>query len=880
MTSWVYTFEEATGMSPNELGGKGYSLVEMTSIGLPVPPGLVIVTKACREYFSKGNKIVDEVMKELFEKIKYIEEKTGRKFGSSRKPLLLSVRSGAPVSMPGMLDTILNLGMNDAVAESLAKESGDPRFAYDAYRRFIQMFSKIVLKVKGEEFDRMIEQKKKELGVKDDPSIPADAWKDLIDKFKLLTKKEAGKEIPQDPYEQLKLAVIAVFDSWNNPRAVQYRKFYKIPDYMGTAVNIQAMVFGNLGYDSGTGVAFTRDPSTGEKRIYGEYLLNAQGEDIVAGIRTPKPIEEMREELPHIYDELIGVATKLEHHFKDLQDFEFTIQSGKLYMLQTRSGKRTAQAAVKVAVDMVNEGLISKEEAILRVNPSDLSQLLHRRIDPKVEVKPIAKGLNASPGAASGKVVFEADEAAELGSKGEKVILVRPETTPEDIHGVIASQGVLTSRGGMTSHAAVVARGMGKPAVVGCEEIRIDLEAGYFEAKGVKVMKGEVITIDGTTGSVILGEVPTIEPELSKELKQLLSWADNVRRLGIRANADTPEAASKAREFGAEGIGLCRTERMFNAQDRLPIVQQMIMSGTQEDRMNALNKLLPMQKEDFKKIFATMRGLPVTVRLLDLPLHEFLPRFEELVDDISSLKIKGVSEELVEKERILSRVRQLAEHNPMLGHRGCRLAITYPEIYEMQTRAIIEAAIEVLEEKGETVKVQIMLPLVSEANEIAYLKDVVKNVAEEVFRKKGVRIDYKVGTMIETPRAALTARDIAKFAEFFSFGTNDLTQTTFGFSRDDVEAKFMAYYLEKKILPENPFEVLDSAGVGRLVELATKEGRSARHDIEIGICGEHGGEPNSIAFFEKVGLDYVSCSPYRVPVARLAAAQATLNLRG
>ncbi|MEM1742526.1 MAG: pyruvate, phosphate dikinase, partial [Nitrososphaerota archaeon] len=691
---------------------------------------------------------------------------------------------------------------------------------------------------------------------------------------------------PQNPWKQLEMAIEAVFKSWNNPRAIVYRKAYNIPDDLYTAVNIQMMVFGNMGYDSGTGVGFTRNPSTGEKKLYGEYLLNAQGEDVVAGIRTPKPIEELKNDLPQVYEELLRVSELLEKHFREMQDFEFTIQEGKLYLLQTRNGKRTAQAAVKIAVDMVNEGLITKEEAIARIDPNDLNQLLHPRIDPNVKAKPIARGLNASPGAATGKVVFTADEATELAAKGEKIILVRPETKPEDIHGIIAAQGILTSRGGMTSHAAVVARGMGKPAVVGAEMIKIDLEKEIFTVNGVQVKKYDVITIDGTTGNVYLGAIPTIEPELSEELKILLSWADEIRRLGVRANAETPQAARKAREFGAEGIGLARTERMFNAPDRLPIVYELIFAENEEERWRALNKLLPMFKSDFKEIFREMVGYPVTVRLLDLPLHEFLPRIEELVQRVTELRMivkskkkgyKKAMKELEEKEKILKKALQLAEHNPMIGHRGCRLGITYPEIYRVQTTAILEAARELKRDEKKEVHVEIMVPLVSEVNELKILRQIIEDEAEKVFREFGDRVELHIGTMIETPRAALTASEIARYADFFSYGTNDLTQTTFGFSRDDVEAKFMAQYLEKKILPYNPFEIIDEKGVGRLIKIGTREGKEANPKLVVGICGEHGGEPKSIKFFEEAGLDYVSCSPYRIPIARLAAAQARLK---
>ncbi|GBC71379.1 Pyruvate, phosphate dikinase [Candidatus Calditenuaceae archaeon HR02] len=873
----VYLFHEAKGLTRFELGGKGYGLVEMTAAGLPVPPGFTILTSACKEYYSNGGKIPSGLLDEVREKLKKLEEMTGKKFNDPERPLLVSVRSGAPYSMPGMMDTILNLGLNDRVVEGLAKLTGDRRFAYDAYRRFIQMFARIAMGVKGELFEQALEKTKHRLGVKHDYEIPASDLEKLVQEFKEIVRRETGKDFPQDPWDQLVMAIEAVFKSWNNPRAIEYRRYYKIPDDLGTAVNVQLMVFGNMGMDSGSGVGFTRNPSTGEGKLYGEYLPNSQGEDVVAGIRTPIPIDKVDHV---IYQQLVEIARKLERYFKDMQDFEFTVERGKLYMLQTRNGKRTAQAAVKIAVDMVREGLITKEEALSRIEPNDLNQLLHRRLDPRAKIDPIAKGLNASPGVATGKVIFDTDEAAELGGKGEKVILVRPETTPEDIKGVIAAQGVLTSRGGMTSHAAVVARGMGKPAVVGCESIKINMEEGYFLTdKGVRINKGDIITIDGTTGYVILGEAPTIEPELTEEFRLLLSWANEAKRLGVRANADTPEAAAKAREFGAEGIGLCRTERMFNAPDRLPIVREMIMAETGEERRRALEKLFPLQLGDFIEIFKIMKGLPVTVRLLDLPLHEFLPSEAQLLTEIYELKSMGAPQkEVDEKVKILQKVRQLQEHNPMIGHRGCRLAIRYPEIYEMQVRAILTAAIKVLKSDGETVHVQIMIPLVSEASELAYLREIIDKTAEKVFQEQGIRIPYKVGTMIETPRAALTAARIAEVADFFSFGTNDLTQTTFGFSRDDVEAKFMADYLEKKILKENPFEVLDTEGVGRLVKLATEEGKRSNPHLEVGICGEHGGEPNSVKFFHSAGLDYVSCSPYRIPIARIAAAQAAIAI--
>ncbi|RLI35261.1 pyruvate, phosphate dikinase [Candidatus Bathyarchaeota archaeon] len=873
----VYLFEEGNAQMKMLLGGKGANLAEMTRLGLPVPPGMTITTEACREYFEKGRKLPEGLMDEVREKMKVIEEKMGRKFGDPENPLLVSVRSGAPLSMPGMMDTILNLGLNDETVKGLIKLTGNPRFAYDCYRRFLQMFGRIVMGVPGEKFDEIFEEAKRRKGVKYDIELDADDLKEVVEKFKELIRKETGKDFPQDPWKQLELAIEAVFKSWYTPRAVVYRKVNKIPDDLYTAVNIQTMVFGNIGKNSGTGVVFTRNPSTGDRELYGEYLDQAQGEDVVAGIRTPKPIAQLEREMPEIYKQLKEICELLERHYKDIQDVEFTVENGKLYILQTRAGKRTARAAVKIAVSMVKEGLISIEDAIMMVQPDQLVQLLHPQIDPNAKVTPIAKGLPASPGAATGKAIFDVDEAAELGEKGEAVILVRPETAPEDIHGVLASRGVLTSRGGMTCHAAVVARGMGKPAVVGCEAIRIDLEARKFTVNGIEVKEGDIISIDGTTGNVYLGEVPTVQPEITGELGELLAWADEIRSLGIRANADTPEAAARARSFGAQGIGLCRTERMFNAPDRLPIVQEMILSGGKEDRKKALEKLKPLQKEDFKAILKAMEGYPVTIRLLDLPLHEFLPRLEELVEEVTRLRVTGENpEELKVKERILKRVLELREHNPMMGHRGCRLGIRYPEIYQMQTQAIFEAATELAKE-GVKVEVEVMLPLISSATELAYLRKYVEEAAEEVMRKAGIRVPYSIGTMIEVPRAALTADEIAQYAEFFSFGTNDLTQTTFAFSRDDAEAKFMAFYLEHKILPANPFETLDVNGVGKLIKMAVELGRKTRKNLKVGVCGEHGGEPRSIDFFQEAGVDYVSCSPFRVPVARLAAAQAKLK---
>jgi len=872
----VRLFEDAVGLDRFQLGGKGYGLVEMSSIGLPVPPGLIITTEACKQYYSRGGRVPDGLFDELKTKLEHLETRTGRQLGNPSNPLLVSVRSGAPFSMPGMMDTILNLGLNDDTTETLAQKTGNERFALDAHRRFIQMFGKIALGVNGQKFEDILENHKKRLHVKQDVELSPSDLRMIIQEFKEVTRQASGRDLPQDPWKQLEMAVEAVFRSWSNPRAVEYRRYYKIPDDLGTAVTLQQMVFGNMGQDSGTGVGFTRNPSTGEKKLYGEYLKNAQGEDVVAGIRTPDSLDTMAADLK---SELAGVAEKLEQHFKEMQDFEFTVENGKFYLLQTRNGKRTAHAAVKIAVDMAGEKLITRDEAIVRINPAEIDQLLHRTVDPNAEVKAIAKGLNASPGAASGIAIFDTDEAAKLGEEGEKVILVRPETTPEDIRGIIRSQGILTVRGGMTSHAAVVARGMGKAAVVGCSSIRLDVDNRYFKtAEGTIVKSGELITINGSTGEVLLGSVPMVEPELTEDFRTLLGWADKSRRLGVWANADTPEMVKKAKEFGAEGIGLCRTERMFNASDRLPIVREMIMADDEDHRKEALRRLVPFQLSDFKAMFKLMSGKPVTVRLLDLPLHEFLPSAEEVVEEMEELRIKHAPPQTMEREaRLLTKVHQLSEHNPMLGHRGCRLAITYPEIYEAQTEAIIRAAIETRRELGTTVRVLIMLPLISNVNEMVFLRKHVEVAAERVFNEMEERIDYKVGTMIETPRAALIAGELAKYADFFSFGTNDLTQTTYAFSRDDAEAKFMARYLEDKILSDSPFEVLDTIGVGRLVKVAKEEGRLANPHLEVGICGEHGGEPKSVAFFHETGLDYVSCSAYRIPIARIAAAQSAIN---
>ena len=871
---YVYLFDEGSSKLRNLLGGKGADLAEMTSLGLPVPPGMSITTEACNYYNSSGSKFPDGLQEEILSKMKVLESKARRYFGDPANPLLVSVRSGAPISMPGMMDTVLNLGLSDKTVPGLVRQTNSERFAYDAYRRFIQMFGKVVLSVRGDAFESIITQRKEKLGIKSDVELDSKALTAIIEDFKQLIRHETGQNFPEDPETQLRMAIAAVFQSWNGQRALVYRQANKIPDTLGTAVNIQTMVFGNMGSDSGTGVCFTRNPSTGEPRLFGEFLINAQGEDVVAGIRTPKPISQLQDEMLAVHKQLLDVCSLLEHHFKDMQDIEFTVEKGKLFILQTRSGKRTAAAAIRIAVDLVKEGLLTREHALLRILPSHLDQLVHKQIDPSFKGKPIATGLPASPGAATGKVIFDTDEAHRLGASGEAVILVREETTPEDIHGMIAAKGMLTSRGGMTSHAAVVARGMGKPAIVGCEQIKIELGAQSFSTRKVKVHKNDIITIDGTTGNVLLGVVPTIEPKLSHEAEQLLAWADETRRLGVRANADTPEGATVAREFGADGIGLCRTERMFNAQDRLPIVQEMILSATDDERARALEKLRPLQKEDFKEILRNMHNLPVTIRLLDLPLHEFLPKYEELMSEVSSLKATGTNVELLDlKERMLRKVITLAEHNPMLGHRGCRLAISHPEIYEMQTRAIFEAAGE-LQREGVKVEVEIMLPLVGEANEIRFLRERITSVAAKVMESMGIKIEYKLGTMIEVPRAALTADEIAVYADFFSFGTNDLTQATFAFSRDDAEAKFFKDYFDKKILDSNPFEVLDRSGVGRLMRLAVEAGRKSNPKLKVGICGEHGGEPSSVEFCNELGLDYVSCSPYRVPIARLVAAQA------
>jgi len=871
---------DGTGTMKDLLGGKGAGLAEMTNAGVPVPPGYTITTEVCNLFYDLGKRVPEGLDGDMRDYMKKMEEALGGKFkfGDHDRPLLVSVRSGSKFSMPGMMDTVLNLGLNDKTINGLIRMSGNERFAWDAYRRFIQMFGNVVMGIEKDAFEHIIHDVKKKRRLKLDIEMTAEDLKGLVAKFKAKVKQIEKRDFPQDVWEQLIMSRDAVFGSWNNPRAITYRKLNDIPGNLGTAVNVQAMVFGNMGDTSATGVGFTRDPSTGAKVFYGEYLTNAQGEDVVAGIRTPRPIANLEKEMPEVYKQLREITSRLERHYRDIQDFEFTVQEGKLFMLQTRTGKRTAHAAVKIAVDMVQEGLISKEEAVLRVEPASLDQLLHPIIDPKAKVEVIARGLPASPGAASGKVVFTADEAVRLAKK-EKVILVRPETTPDDIHGMDAAKGILTARGGMTSHAAVVARGMGKPCVAGCESIRVDLKAEKFFVGKYTVKVGDFITIDGGTGRVITGKVTTKEPEVSGDFGMLMKWADEVRTLGVRANADIPRDAKMARQFGAEGIGLCRTEHMFFAEDRLPIVQQMILANTTEAREKFLNKLLPMQRSDFKGLFETMAGLPVTIRLLDPPLHEFLPKREELMVEIAVMQAKKASRSVIaKKEKLLHRVEELHEFNPMLGHRGCRLGIVYPEITRMQARAIIEAACE-LAKKGKKVVPEIMVPLVGMKKELENQKELIKRTADEVMQKKGVKIEYLVGTMIELPRAALVADEIAKDAEFFSFGTNDLTQTTFGFSRDDA-GKFINNYTENGIMEKDPFQTLDQEGVGQLVKMGVQKGRSTRKDLKVGICGEHGGDPASVEFCFKIGLNYVSCSPFRVPIARLAAAQAKLKEKG
>jgi len=850
------------------LGGKGAGLAEMVNIGLPVPPGFTISTEVCDYYYKNNKTYPDSLEKEVYDNLKKLEEVSGKKFGGTDNPLLVSVRSGAAVSMPGMMDTILNLGLNDKTVEGLAKVSNNERFAWDSYRRFIQMFSNVVKNVDHNLFEEVLEESKERLGIKEDREIPASELKEIVKKYKQIYKNETGEDFPQDVNKQLWEAINAVFRSWNNERAIKYRELNKISGLLGTAVNIVAMVFGNMGDDSGTGVCFTRNPSTGDNEFYGEYLPNAQGEDVVAGIRTPFPISKLKEDNRKVYEQLLKVRQILEKHYKDMQDIEFTIEKNKLYILQTRNGKRTAHAALKIAIDLVKEGLVDEKEALLKIDPEQLNQLLHPMIDPKAKYNVIAKGLNASPGAAVGKIIFDSKKAEEIGLKGEPVVLVRLETSPEDLGGMHAAEGILTARGGMTSHAAVVTRAMGKPCVVGCSAITIDEEKGICTIGNKTFKEGDFISINGTTGEVIEGKVPLVKPDISTgNFKIIMDWANKYRRLRVRANADTPKDAEVAVSFGAEGVGLTRTEHMFFEGDRIVAVREMILSETKEERERALNKILPMQKGDFKEIFKKMNGLPVTIRLLDPPLHEFLPHTEEDIKEVA--KQMGVS-----VERLKSKNESLKEFNPMLGHRGCRLGITYPEIYQMQVRAIIEAAIECKKE-GFNVIPEIMVPLVGTLNEMRVLKQMIKTTADSIIKNSKVDITYKIGTMIEVPRAALVADKIAEEAEFFSFGTNDLTQMTFGFSRDDA-GSFIVEYRRQGIIEKDPFVTIDE-GVGMLIEMAVKKGRSTRPDLKTGICGEHGGDPESIMFCHKAGLDYVSCSPYRVPIAILSAAQAAVK---
>ncbi|MBR3281661.1 MAG: pyruvate, phosphate dikinase, partial [Clostridia bacterium] len=867
---YVYLFSEGNANMRELLGGKGANLAEMTNIGLPVPQGFTITTEACTQYYEDGREINDEIKKEVTEYISKLEEITGKKFGDKENPLLVSVRSGARASMPGMMDTILNLGLNEDVVDVLATKSGNPRWAWDCYRRFIQMYSDVVMEVGKKYFEQLIDKMKEEKGVKQDVELTAEDLKELASQFKAEYKEKIGQDFPSDPIEQLWGAIKAVFRSWDNPRANVYRRDNDIPYSWGTAVNVQSMAFGNMGDDCGTGVAFTRDPATGAKGLFGEFLTNAQGEDVVAGVRTPMHITEMEEKFPEAFEQFKTVCKTLEDHYRDMQDMEFTVEHGKLYMLQTRNGKRTAQASIKIACDLVDEGMRTEKEAVAMIDPRNLDTLLHPTFDPKAlkEAQPIGKALGASPGAACGKIVFTAEDAEEWAKRKEKVVLVRLETSPEDIVGMKASQGILTVRGGRTSHAAVVARGMGKCCVSGCTEINMDEENKKFTLAGKEFHEGDVISIDGTTGCIYDGAIPTVEATVSGDFGRIMAWADKYRRLKVRTNADTPTDAAKAKELGAEGIGLCRTEHMFFEPDRIAAIREMICSDTVEEREAALAKLEPMQQGDFEKLYEAMEGYNVTIRYLDPPLHEFVPTEEKDIEELAKTQGKSV-------EQIKAIISSLHEFNPMMGHRGCRLAVTYPEIAKMQTRAVIKAAIAVSKRSGKAIEPEIMIPLVGEVKELKYVKDVVCATADEVIKEAGVEMKYHVGTMIEIPRAALTADEIAKEAEFFSFGTNDLTQMTFGFSRDDA-GKFLGAYYDKKIYENDPFQKLDQVGVGKLVKMAAELGKQTRPDIHLGICGEHGGDPSTIEFCHKVGLTYVSCSPYRVPVARLAAAQAAI----
>ncbi len=877
---YIYFFgggrADGNGKMRDLLGGKGAGLAEMSRSGVPVPPGFTITTEVCKLYYRNDKSLPKSMTPHFKAAVLKLEKMMKKKLGDPENPLLVSVRSGAKFSMPGMMDTILNLGLNDTTIQGLISSSSNPRWAYDCYRRFVQMFGATAMDLEKSDFEHVLDAKKKELGIKTDADLPVEALKDLVAKFKEIVKNRTGQEFPEDPFVQLEMARDAVFRSWMNDRAIYYRKQNEIPDDIGTAVNVQTMVFGNMGNDSGTGVGFTRNPATGERVFYGEYLLNAQGEDVVAGIRTPQPIANLENDLPKAARQLMEITSMLEKHYRDVQDFEFTIERGTLYMLQTRTGKRTAQAAVRIAVDMEKEKLISKKEAIMRVDPAQVEQLLHPVFDPKAKIEVIARGLPASPGAASGTAVFDSDTAAEKGQAGEAVILVRPETTPDDIHGMDAAQGILTARGGMTSHAAVVARGMGKCCVAGCELVKVNESKRMFSVGQVTVKEGDWISLNGSTGEVIMGKVPTIEASLSGEFGTFMKWVDEFRKLGVRANADIPRDAKVARDFGAEGIGLCRTEHMFFAEDRLPHMVAMIMADSLEQRRAALDKLLPFQKDDFKGLLREMAPHPVTIRLLDPPLHEFLPKREELMVEIARLEAGGGNKgEIAEKNKILARVQELHEFNPMLGLRGCRLGIMFPEVTEMQARAIFEAACE-LKKEGVTTVPEVMIPLVGFSAELKLQETIVRRMAAETMKKMGVKVEYLVGTMIEIPRAAVTADEIAKTAEFFSFGTNDLTQTTLGFSRDDA-GKIIQNYIKEGIFEKDPFATLDQNGVGILVKTGIERGRKGRPKIKIGICGEHGGDPASVKFCHKVGMNYVSCSPFRVPVARLAAAQAALG---
>jgi len=884
MTKWVYGFgggkAEGAAKMKDLLGGKGANLAEMANLGLPVPPGFTITTEVCTHYYANAKSYPGDLKQQVEAALAHVGAQVGRSFGDAKTPLLVSVRSGGRASMPGMMDTVLNLGLNDETVRAIARETGNERFAYDSYRRFISMYGDVVLEVSHDHFEEILSFYKEENDLNLDTDIDAQGWKTIVERYKDKVEEELGKPFPQDPHEQLWGAIGAVFGSWQNARANTYRRLHNIPDSWGTAVNIQAMVFGNMGDDSATGVAFTRNPSTGDAALYGEFLVNAQGEDVVAGIRTPQPLTtrerqaaggkepSLEERMPKVFAEFTDYVRKLEAHYSDMQDIEFTVEKGRLWMLQTRNGKRTAKAALKIAVDLAAEGKITREEAIKRIDPASLDQLLHPTLDPKAERVILATGLPASPGAASGEVVFDATEAERLAGEGRKVLLVRIETSPEDIHGMHAARGILTARGGMTSHAAVVARGMGRPCVSGAGGLRIDYAKQVFTAAGVTVRKGETVTIDGSTGQVMKGAVPTIQPELSGDFATLMSWADGVRRMKVRANAETPADAKAAREFGAEGIGLCRTEHMFFDEERINVVRQMILADTKGGREAALAKLLPFQRQDFVELFAIMAGLPVTIRLLDPPLHEFLPKEDEVEEVAGGLGIAPA--------KLRERLEDLAEFNPMLGHRGCRLGISYPEIYEMQARAMFEAAVTAEREAGKAVILEVMIPLVAMKGELDFLKARIDGVARAVEKEKGAKLAYLVGTMIELPRAAMKAAEIAETAEFFSFGTNDLTQTTFGLSRDDA-TKFLPDYVSRALLPNDPFVTLDTEGVGELIRIAAERGRKTRPAVKLGICGEHGGDPASIHFCETVRLDYVSCSPFRVPIARLAAAQATLK---